>query len=100
MAQQFHAFAGERHAARPPLEQHHSELLLQRLDADAERRLGDVQLLGGGQDRAAIGDDDEIAQVPQIHESQPGAPPADLSRSFLAITSPLAMSARARSATG
>ena len=63
MGEQFVAFAGQRHAAWPPLEQAHPELLLEPLDADAERGLGDVKLLRGGEDRPAIGNHHEVAQI-------------------------------------
>ncbi|MNM89267.1 hypothetical protein D3C81_1014960 [compost metagenome] len=46
-----------------PLEQRRAQLLLQLLDLPAQRRLGDVQPLGGGAETAALGDFHEVTQL-------------------------------------
>jgi hypothetical protein len=72
MGEQFLAFGGEQHAAGTAVEERDAEIGFERLDADAERRLRDMQLFGSGKDRAAFGDGNEIAQVTQVHGTGQG----------------------------
>jgi hypothetical protein len=65
--QQRVAGIGERHRTPRALEQPHAQLRLQRADLLAQRRLGDVQALGGAREVQLLGDGDEIAQVTQLH---------------------------------
>ncbi len=55
--------------ARRPHEQLHAERRLERLDPLAERRLGDVQPLGGAAEVQLLGDGDEVAEVAhEVHD--------------------------------
>ena len=69
MSQQFLAFGGEQYTAGTAVEERDAEIGLEGLDADAERRLCDMQLFGSGKDRAAFGDGNEIAQIAKVHEN-------------------------------
>ena len=55
-------------------EQRGVDLAFERPDLLAERRLLDVQLLGGARDVALVSDGDEIAEVAQFHGSGLGRP--------------------------
>ncbi|MNE29385.1 hypothetical protein D3C80_1228640 [compost metagenome] len=49
------------------LQQHHPQFVLQLLDLPAQRRLGDVQALGGAGEVEGLSQYLEITQVPQFH---------------------------------
>ena len=49
-------------------EQRAAQLLLQRADLLAERRLGDVQARGGAAEVQLLGDGDEVTQLAEFHE--------------------------------
>ena len=57
----------ELHPARGAVEQRHPELVLERLDLGAQRRLADVQPLGGPGQVADLGDHREAAQLVKLH---------------------------------
>ena len=65
-----HHLAGRREAHRVcvSLKQALPDLLLQRLDLPAQRRLREEDLSGGPADVAGIRDGDEVAQLPEFHE--------------------------------
>ena len=54
---------GEAHSARQTLEQLSAELLLKGTDLLGEGRLGDQEVLGGGGDRAVLGDRHEVLEL-------------------------------------
>ena len=54
-------------AARGAVEQRLAELGLEAADLLRERRLRDVQPLGGAAEVPLLGDGDEVAQVPELH---------------------------------
>ena len=58
-------------AARRPVEQRLAELGLEAPDLLRQRRLGDVQPLGGAAEVPLLGHGDEVAQVPELHGSAP-----------------------------
>ena len=58
---------GEAHAAWETLEQLSPELLLKGTDLLGEGRLGDQEVLGGGGDRAVLGDRHEVLELAEIH---------------------------------
>ena len=62
IGQQRLAFAGDLEPARAAHEQRHAEPLLERLHLVADRRLGDVQLLGGVRETCVTGGGLEGAQ--------------------------------------
>jgi hypothetical protein len=49
------------------VQQRHAELGLEPPDLLRERRLGDVQPVGGAAEMALLGDGDERAQVSELH---------------------------------
>ena len=69
-ARQEHApGVGQPHAAAGAHEERLAELLFERLDARGQRRLGDVQRLGGAADVAGAGDFDECLDLAEQHGS-------------------------------
>ena len=56
-------------AARGPVEERLPELGLEAADLLRERRLRDVQALGGAAEVPLLGHGDEVAQVPELHGS-------------------------------
>ncbi len=58
---------GERHRAPRAHEQLHAQLLLQRADLLAQRRLGDVQPQRRASEVQFLGDGHEVTQVAQLH---------------------------------
>jgi hypothetical protein len=54
-------------AARRAVQERHAELGLEPPDLLRERRLGDVQALGGAAEVALLGDRDERAEMPELH---------------------------------
>ena len=54
--------------ARPD-QQREPELVLERADLLAQRRLGDVQALGGAAEVQLLRDRDEVAKLAQFHDS-------------------------------
>ena len=52
------------------MQQLHAELGLQRPDLARQRRLGDVQPVGGTPEMTLLGDGHEIAQVTQFHQTR------------------------------
>ncbi|SOY42775.1 hypothetical protein CBM2592_A110068 [Cupriavidus taiwanensis] len=62
MRPQHFSRCGRDHAARGPFEQVRAELLLQILHLQAQRRLGDVQALGGSGNGASCTNRDESPQ--------------------------------------
>ena len=54
-------------AARGPVQQRLAELGLEAADLLRERRLRDVQALGGAAEVPLLGDGDEVAQVSELH---------------------------------
>ncbi|MNY48640.1 hypothetical protein D3C86_1839890 [compost metagenome] len=67
LGQEQPADLAQRHAPVGTLEQAHAQLVLQRLDLLAQRRLGDAQLQGRATEVQLLGDGDEIAQVAEFH---------------------------------
>ena len=65
------AGGSELDAARGPVEQRLAQLGLEAADLLRERRLRDVQPLGGAAEVPLLGHGDEVAQVPQFHSSPP-----------------------------
>jgi hypothetical protein len=63
------------------VQQPHAELVLQRANVAAQRRLGDADPLGGLAHVAGLGDGDEVTQLAKIHGSG-----ADRRRSRFEIT--------------
>lgn len=57
----------EEHAPWPALKESDTELLLQGLDLPAQRRLGDVETLGGAHDRAFFRDRDKALDLIDGH---------------------------------
>ena len=57
----------ERDAARMPLDQGDTQLLLQRFHRLGKGRLGDVQPLGRARQAWRLGNDEELAELAQIH---------------------------------
>ena len=55
------------------LEQRRTQLLLQILDLPAQRRLRDVQPLGGAGEALLVGHGDEVAQVAKLHAAYLGS---------------------------
>ncbi len=49
------------------VEQRHPQLALQRRDLAADRRLGHVQLLARGGERAGVGDRADDLELPEVH---------------------------------
>ena len=60
----------EAHAARRAREERRAELVLERADLPAERRLAHVEALGGAPDVAFLGDGDEVADLLQAHATR------------------------------
>ena len=58
---------GEHDAAAAALEQRLAELVLERLDLAAQRRLRDAQSLGGARDVLLLRHRDEVLQLLQAH---------------------------------
>ena len=58
-------------AAGRPIQKRRAELRLEPPDLLRQRRLGDVQTLGGAPEVALLGDRDEGAEVAQLHGSAP-----------------------------
>ena len=56
------------HAARVPLQERRAELVFQRADLSAQRRLRDVKPLGGASHAALFGHRDEVLQLRQAHD--------------------------------
>ncbi|MNN04923.1 hypothetical protein D3C81_1176640 [compost metagenome] len=69
LGQEQPAGLAQRHSAVGALEQAHAQLLLQRLDLLAQRRLGNAQLQGGAAEVQLFGNGDEIAQVAEFHDA-------------------------------
>ena len=61
------AGAGKLGARRPPVEQLGADRCLQRRDAAADRRVVELEPLGGGDELPAAGDSEENADVIPIH---------------------------------
>ena len=57
----------QRHSRRTALEELHAELVLQRLDLGAERRLAQVQPLGRPGEVAEFGDRGKTAKLIELH---------------------------------
>ena len=75
VGQQLSAGVGQRYAVAIPGEQQGAEILLQRPDLAAERRLRDMQLIGGAAEVQPVGHGDEVAQFAQVQihgASRPG----------------------------
>ena len=66
-ASQVEALLGWTHAAAAALEQLASELALEAGDLARERRLRDVQLLGGARHGPALADGEVVAKGPELH---------------------------------
>ena len=62
---------GRRHAALRPQQQLLANLALQRRELLAQRRLGDVQDVGGLGQAADVDDLHEVLQAPEVHRSAP-----------------------------
>jgi hypothetical protein len=58
---------GEAHSAWETLEQLAAELLLKSTDLLGQGRLGDQEMLGGGGDRAVLGDRHEVLELAEVH---------------------------------
>jgi hypothetical protein len=58
---------GQRHAARPPVEQPHAELALELSEVLGERRLADADGRRGCGQAAALGDREELLQQARGH---------------------------------
>ena len=54
-------------AARGPLEQLHAELVLERLDLLAQRRLADAERFGGLREIRCGRDGQKVAEMPEFH---------------------------------
>src|SRR5262249_7472191 len=61
----------QRHLALAATEQDDAELALHRRDLLRERRLGNADAFGGAAEMQLLGQDREIAQLPQIEHSYP-----------------------------
>src|SRR5262245_25354810 len=70
----------QRDAARRALEERDAELVLELADAAAERRLRDVEHLGGARDVARLRDGDEIAHLAEAHAASITRAPPSSSR--------------------
>jgi len=57
----------QRHPARRPREERGAELVLERADLAAERRLRDVEALCGATDVPFLGDGNEVADLREAH---------------------------------
>jgi hypothetical protein len=66
VGQQLPAGVGQRHAVAVPGQQRGAEILFQRADLPTERRLRDVQLIGGAAEVQLTGDGDEVPQLAQV----------------------------------
>jgi hypothetical protein len=66
-ARQHLALLGQRHAGRQPLEQRYADRLFQLPDAAGQRRLADVQRLGGSGDIPLLDDAQEMTKQPRMH---------------------------------
>lgn len=71
LGQENPAVGGEPDALLAAFEQGESQVLLQLGDLPAERRLGDVQALGGTADVFVLGHGDEVAQLSQVKHVGP-----------------------------
>ena len=69
--QQGAAGLGQHHLAAEPVEQARLQRLFQRGDALADRRLGQVQLAGGGREAAVLGHGHEGRQAGPVHRQLP-----------------------------
>ena len=58
---------GQRDAGRQALEQRHADGLLQLPDAARQRRLTDIERLGGGRDVPLLDHAEEMTQQPRMH---------------------------------
>ncbi len=67
LGQEGRARLRQRHAARRALEEPHAQLVLERTDLRAERRLRDPQLARGLREARGAGDGREVAQVAELH---------------------------------
>ena len=88
------ALGGEDRSARAPVEQHDPQLVLQVLDALAQRGLSQEKVFGGVGKTACLGNLQKVFQLFQIHDSPPcgcGYPFAD--SSYNRFPSPLKRSA-------
>lgn len=59
----------EMHAPLVTLEQRHAELLLQRADLGAQRRLRDVKSLSRAREAKLLGNGDEVSEMTQFHDT-------------------------------
>ena len=66
IGQQLPARVGQRHAVAVPGEQRGAEILLERADLPAERRLRDMQLIGGAAEVQLVGHGGEVTQFAQV----------------------------------
>jgi D-threo-aldose 1-dehydrogenase len=71
LGQEDAAVGGQPDALLAAFEEGQAQVLLQLGDLPAERRLGDVQLLGGAADVFGLGDGDEVAELTQVKHVGP-----------------------------
>jgi hypothetical protein len=69
--QQLGSGAGEEDGFARALEQQDAELTLERLDLLTDRRLGNVQLLGGAPEVQLASDSNEVLELPELHAFSP-----------------------------
>ena len=62
------ARGGQPHGATRPVEQRLTHLAFQPLDLGADRRLRDVDALGGAGEVGLLGDGDEVLELPKFHK--------------------------------
>jgi len=70
LPQQGLAGRGQLDRASAAIEQGHAQFVLQRLDLLGERRLGHVQRLGRPAEMPVFREDDEVAEMPEVHSGE------------------------------
>src|SRR5262249_26994533 len=75
---------GEDDAAAAALEERLAELVLERLNLPAERRLRDAEPLGGARDVLLLGHGDEVVELLEAHRCRScrSSPPASRSKGY------------------
>ena len=67
----------QRDAARPSFEQFDAEIVFERGDVMAQRRLGDVEPLRRPRQHAGVGNGDEVSDLPQSQRHRRSLLPSD-----------------------
>src|SRR5206468_7390623 len=65
--QELLSLGGEGDLAADPVEEADLQLRLEALDLPGQRRLAEVEVLGGAGEAPMVGDGDEVAEDPKLH---------------------------------